>query len=28
MPFLRARMVATVTGLDHELPQSVADGAS
>jgi hypothetical protein len=25
VPFVRARMVAIVTGLDHELPQVVAD---
>jgi hypothetical protein len=28
IPFVRGRMVATVTGLDHELPPGVADGAS
>jgi 2-polyprenyl-6-methoxyphenol hydroxylase-like FAD-dependent oxidoreductase len=28
VPFVRARMVATVTGLDHELPRVVADRAS
>lgn len=26
VPFLRARMIKTATGLDHELPESFADG--
>jgi hypothetical protein len=28
VPFVRARMVATITGLDHELPRVAADGAN